>query len=217
MAVNLAVALSASADAFASVALVFARSATLLAVIFVRTIGALKLSVAFGAKWDTSAIGTSEFVATAGTSAFVFAAGAVSSAVASLVLVDAGAVGALIFRASFGFGRLSRAVCFVAVVDAVNVSVANPFRLNALALTEVLVVVALNGFFCRARGSTSTEVFVFIRSVYAIWLKVADEFLIDTLIVVALPFAIGTFVRAVVSAWRSLGALVFVGSVKTVN
>lgn len=78
------------------------------------------------------------------TSAFVFTAGAVTSAVASLVLVDAGAVGALIFRTSFGFGRLSWAVGFVAVVDAIDISVANPLRLNAFALTEVLVVVALN-------------------------------------------------------------------------
>lgn len=60
----------------------------------------------------------------------------------------------------------------------------------------------------RYRGackSTSTEVFIFIRSVYAIWLKVADEFLIDTLIVVALPFAIGTFVLAVACARWNLG------------
>lgn len=53
--------------------------------------------------------------------------------------------------------------------------------------------------------STSTEVFVFIRSVYAIWLKVADEFLIDTLIVVTLPFAIGTFVLELAIAGWNLG------------
>lgn len=77
------------------------------------------------------------------TSAFVFTASAVSSSVASLVLVNAGAVSTLIFRASFGFGCLRWAVGFVAVVDAINVSIANLLGLNASALTEVFVMVAL--------------------------------------------------------------------------
>lgn len=73
------------------------------------------------------------------TSAFVFAASAVSSSIASLVLFDAGAVGTLILWA---FGWLRWAVGFVAVVDAISVSIANIFGLNAEALTEMLVRVA---------------------------------------------------------------------------
>lgn len=49
LAVDLSVAFSACADALASVALIFARSATLLAAVFVRSIRALELTVAFGA------------------------------------------------------------------------------------------------------------------------------------------------------------------------
>lgn len=74
------------------------------------------------------------------TSAFVFTASAVPSSVASLVLVDAGAIGTLIFRAA---GWLSWAVGFIAVVDAIDVSIANSFRFDALALTEVLVGMTL--------------------------------------------------------------------------